>query len=229
MSSQANYKGSRIRGVKLINGYAAIQESFQYPFAESNNLYQVSTSNVDFNQIQKWEPVHRLVNYTTGSPLALACFNNYDQFRIRKVCVQFTPTVLNPVNAQRGEVYIYWCPNHKTFDEDEAKGETFSNMTDLSEAARIQKITVTPGVPFSIEVVPQITYGNTIMVGGVAVDQSGDGKIPWLENTTANSQLDMRFPIFYFRRPYAAIASISTQYQVMCTAIIEFRNMNDDN
>lgn len=233
MSSQAAYKGRRMRMPRLINTYAAIQESFQYPFdngvGQLQNVLIVSQSVTDMNELQKFEPAFSTLNFIGSSPLAQACFDNYDQFRVRKVSVRLTPDIVDVVNLQRSDAFIYWCPNHKTFDEDEAKGQTFSSVTDLAEASRIQHVSIEPGRPFNIEFCPQVIYGNTIMINGVPADQSGDGKMPWLENTTANRDLLLRAPIIYFRRPVAGINTYVPRFQVMVLGVIEFRNLNDDN
>lgn len=235
MSSNASYKGRRLRLPRLCNSYAALQESAQYTFADGRETLEVplATGNYTMNQLYKFEPIFQPNFLIYNSPLCIAMFQRYEQFRIRKVAVRLTESSIGPSNQARSDVWIYWCPNHATFDADESKGQTFSTVTDLSEASRVQHVTFSPGRSVNLEVVPQVIYQNSITVGGVPIDQQGDGKMPWLDCTTANKDTtNLRMPIFYFRRPFAQGTGVPVHnptFQVMVVAVIEFRNLGDDN
>ena len=113
-------------------------------------------------------------------------------------------------------------------------GETFDNATDMSEAARVQHITVCPGKTLHFKVVPQITMIDQAQaVGGIIIDQHGDRPAPWLHNTTQNkNDILFRMPVFYFRRPFnssGVAQNAINHYQIVLTACIEFRNLDDDN
>lgn len=235
MASNASYKGRRLSLPRLCNSYAALQESGQYGFgADQKETLEIPVStNYSMNQLYKFEPIFQPYFLIDSSPLCTAMFNRYEQFRIRKVAVRLTESSVAPANQGRSDVWVYWCPNHATFDADEAKGQTFSSVTDLSEAARIQHVTTQPGRSVNIEVVPQVIFQNSIIVGGVPVDQQGDGKMPWLDCTTANkNSTNLRMPIFYFRRPYIQGSNVPVHnptFQCLIVAVIEFRNLGDDN
>lgn len=153
MSSTASYKGSRLSLPRLCNTYAALQESFQYPFDNANLLLVAPNAGMD--SIQGFEPVFTPANFLTGSPLATAMFQRYEEFRIRKVRVTFTPSVINPVNAARSDAFIYWIPNHKNFD-DEGGIAQYTTVGDISEAARFQRVGVQPGRGIILEYIPQV-------------------------------------------------------------------------
>lgn len=234
MATQARYKGQRITLPRLSNTYAALQEAFQYPFENpvASGCYTVTQASTNMNEIQAFEPITAPLNYISNSPLATAMFSRYDEFRIRKINIAFTSQVLNPTNAARSDVWIWWCPNHYEEDEDVKISETFDTVTDFSEAARVQHVRVEPGKSFSVEFVPQVVMvDQSVILGGTVIDQHGDRQMPWLRTTATNrDQTMLRAPIVYFRKPFAAGSAIPPQYyQVVCTAIVEFRNLNDDN
>lgn len=221
---------------RLCNTYAALQESFQYTFDASslfNVAYSVSPS---LNVLQKFEPVFTASSFINPSPLCLAMFQRYNQFRIRKVTARFVPTLSNPQNQGRSDVWCFWCSNHALYDADEAKGEGYSSVTDIAEASRVQQVAVLPGRSFSIDFVPQVIFNNAVSIGGVPIDQTGDGKMPWMETSAANKDtLFLRSPILFFRRPYLNYTGADQppifyqQYQVVLIGVIEFRNLSDDN
>lgn len=234
MASNASYKGRRMRLPRLCNQYAALQESFEYGFGlDQKCLVIPNTTDGSMNQLHKFEPVFQPKLVIDTSPLCLAMFNRYQQFRIRKVAVRLTEAVSNANNMARSDIWVYWCPNHAQFDEEEKSGSTFDSVTDLSEAARVQHITATPGKGCLIEVVPQVIYDSQVVVGGVSTDIKGDGKMPWLDTSPANKDtVNLRMPIFYFRRQYPFGSNVPVhepRFQVIVACIVEFRNLSDDN
>lgn len=236
MASNASYKGRRMTLPRLANNYCAIQEDFQYAF-DGNQLMTVPVAlSANINSLYKFEPIFNPGNLINSSPLATAMFQRYNEFRIRKVTVRVTPTLVSPSNQERSDVWVFWCPNHAVFDADEAKGEAYSTVTDIAEASRFQHVRMLPGRSFSLDYVPQVIFNNAVSIGGVATDQSGDGKMPWMSTTAANKDnLLLRAPIFYFRRPYMettvanAAPIVKHQYQVIILAVIEYRSLSDDN
>lgn len=234
MSSNASYKGRRLGLPRLCNSYAALQESFQYTFGgdpPSQMLTIPATTNM--NTLFKYEPLCQPSIFIDTSPLCTAMFQRYEQFRIRKIAVRLTESSVNPTNVARSDAWIYWVPNHATFDEDESKGNIFTTVTDLSEAARVQHVSIAPGRSINVEVVPQVIYQQSVTIGGVPIDQNGDGKMPWMDCTTANkNSTNLRMPILFFRRPFVIGYNIPVHeptYQVLLVAVVEFRNLGDDN
>lgn len=217
---------------RLCNTYAALQESFQVTFGD-NQLLEVTNSPDNMNTLFKFEPIFTPFAFFNTSPLATAMFNRYGQFRIRKVCCKFTESVVNAQNQGRSDVWVYWCPNHANFDEEEKKGNTFASVTDLAEASRVQHICSQPGRSFQIECVPQVIFQSTMTIGGVNTDIAGDGKMPWMDCTDVNKNTTyLRMPIVYIRRPYIAGGNVPVHnptFQVMLVAVLEFRNLEDDN
>lgn len=231
--SNANYKGSRMTLPRLCNTYSALQESFQYSFdAASGECLRIPHA-VNMNLIKGFEPVFLPKDVLSTSPLASSMFLRYEEFRIRKVCVSFTSSELNPINSGRSDAWIYWCPNHTNFDAEGGVASCYQSIADISEAARFQHVKVLPGKSFKVEYVPQVVFQNAVTISGSAVDQSGDGKMPWMKCNTANKDsLVLRAPVVYFRRPFITASNVGVvehDYQVMVTCIIEFRNLNDDN
>lgn len=221
---------------RLANTYCALQESFQYPFPEAAQLLTVTFSSVaTMNDMLRFEPLFNTQNFLSNSPLATSMFGRYNEFRIRKVTCRLTPTIIRPVNQARSDIWIYWCPNHKIFDDDIAAGNTFDSVTDIAETARFQHVSSEPGRPVSMDFVPQVIFNNAVSIGGVASDQSGDGKMPWLQTSTANANMLLRTPVLYFRKPYINDQGVAEpeqyfqQYQVMYIGVIEFRSLEDDN
>lgn len=234
MASNASYKGRRMRLPRLCNQYAALQESMQYTFDnDAKTLVIPATTDASMNQLIKFEPFFRPGSLINTSPLCLAMFNRYQQFRIRKVCVRLTEAVQHANNMGRSDIWVYWVPNHSQFDEEEKAGTSFSNVTDLAEASRIQYLTSAPGRGVQLEVVPQVIYDSSVTIGGVSSDIKGDGKMPWMDTSPANrDSINLRMPIFYFRRPLLVGSNVPVhdpQYQVVLVAIVEFRNLSDDN
>lgn len=228
----ASYKGRRLTLPRLCNSYAALQESYQYTFEQGSQILTIPGA-TNMNTLLRFEPKCQPIIFIDSSPLCTAMFQRYEQFRIRKVAVRLTESSLNPTNVGRSDVWIYWVPNHTTYDADEAKGEVFSTVTDLSEAARVQHCAVAPGQSVHLEVIPQVVFMNQVVVGGVPIDQAGDGKMPWMDCTDANkANTLLRMPIFMFRRPYTIGSNVplhEPNYQVMLVAVVEFRNLGDDN
>lgn len=228
----ASYKGRRLTLPRLCNSYAALQESFQYTFEQGSQV-KVIPGAANMNTLMRFEPLFQPAVLIDGSPLCTAMFQRYEQFRIRKVCCRLTESSINPSNQGRGDVWIYWVPNHKTYDDDEAKGNVFSTVTDLAEAARVQHVAIAPGQSINLEVVPQVIFANQIVVGSVPIDQQGDGKMPWMDCTDTNkNNTNLRMPIFMFRRPFYSGQNVPVHeptYQVLLVAVIEFRNLGDDN
>lgn len=235
MSSNASYKGARLGSCRLNNSYAALQESFRYGFpgTDPDSLLTVpASSNNSMDQLHEFEPSHTPKPYIDSSPLCTAMFQRYGEFRIRKVMIKLTELHHNPINVARSDVWLYWVPNHTRFDAEKTAGNTFADVADLSEASRVQYMQTAPGKTVTLEVVPQVIFQQGVTIGGVTSDISGDGKMPWMACTDANKDnTALRFPIFYFRKPYLTNTSVPTQpqYQVICTAVIEFRNLEDDN
>lgn len=232
MASNASYKGRRLSLPRLCNQYAALQESSQYTF-ETGQLLEVTNSPDNMNTLFKFEPQFTPAAFIDGSPLCNSMFNRYGQFRIRKVCVRFTESVVNAQNMGRSDVWVYWCPNHAKFDEEESKGNTFSVVADLAEASRVQHICSQPGRSFQIECIPQVIFQSTVTIGGLNTDLAGDGKMPWMDCADSNkNSTKLRMPIVYIRRPYIAGSNVPVHnptFQVMLVAVVEFRNLEDDN
>lgn len=221
---------------RLCNTYAALQEDFQYLIGADSLLNIAYSVSPTLNTLIKFEPQVNPARFIDGSPLATAMFQRYNQFRIRKITARFTPTLANPQNQGRSDSWVFWCANHAMYDADEAKGEGYSTVTDIAEASRMQHLSTGPGRTFSIDYVPQVIFNNAVSISGVAVDQSGDGKMPWMDSSTANKDtLVLRAPIFFFRRPYLNYVGADAppiffqQYQVILMAVVEFRNLSDDN
>jgi len=237
MASNARYKGKRLRKPRTVDTYAAITETLQYSFDNpapiSDNVFIIEPG-ADMNQIKAFEPAFRPnVFINASSPLCNNMFTRYDEFRIRSCEVKFTPVIFNPTNQARSDAWIWWCPNHYEEDEDSKIGETFDNVQSLEEATRIQKVSILPGKSFLLKAIPQLTMINqALAVGGAVLDQHGDKTMPWVRTTATNrDDLLCRMPIVYFRRPYQPLLASQTAFdmQVMLTAIIEFRNLDDDN
>lgn len=216
---------------RLCNAYAALQESFQYPFDNAPSVLRVGRD-LNMNTIQGFEPATNPNNFINTSPLATAMFGRYEEFRVRKILVTFTSSEVNPVSQARSDVWIYWCPNHANFDSEGGVSQ-YTTVTDIAEAARFQYVKVLPGKSFKVEYVPQVIFQQAVTVGGIAADQSGDGKMPWVKCTAANKDnLILRAPVVYFRRPYITALGVDVvehDYQVVMSAVLEFRNLNDDN
>lgn len=216
---------------RLCNQYAALQESFQWPFDAPVNVLRIPFG-TGMNQIQGFEPGFTANNLISGSPLATAMFARYEEFRVRKIMVTFTSSVLNVQNTPRSDAWIYWVPNHANFDSEGGVGQ-YTDVTDISEAARFQHVTTCPGRSFKVEYVPQVVFQQSVTVGGVPSDQSGDGKMPWVKCSAANRDtLLLRGPVVYFRRGFFVgqnVPIIENDFQVLVCAVIEFRNLNDDN
>lgn len=239
MASLARYKGPRLATPRLANTYCALEETFQYTFDNPEptpDTVFVVEPGADMNEVKAFEPQFRPNAFiNTSSPLVYAFFNRYDEFRFRSVQVKVTPQILNPVNTPRSEVWIWWCPNHYEEDEDGKVGDVFDNVTDMDEAARIQRVSVLPGRSLLLNCVPQLTMINqNLTVAGTVLDQHGDRPAPWLRSTATNiSDISLRMPVLYFRRPYLVSGQTpvlaAQQYQITLTAVIEFRNLDDDN
>lgn len=237
MATQARYKSRRMANTKTVNSYAAIEECFQYPFdnpdPEPTNVWiiQNATPAEGMNAIQKIEFKHVVQNYLTGSPIANAMASNYDEFRIRKVNIRLTSKIINPVNNSRSDLWVYWVPNHYNFDEDEKKGDVFDDVTSLMEGTRVQHVGVAPGKSVSISFVPQVIARNqTVLINDTSIDQNGDIPFPWMPCNANNlSQTYIRSPIFYARKQAPSLLTSQNAYHVVLTAIIEFRNVSDDN
>lgn len=216
---------------RLCNEYAALQESFQYAFEAPYNVLRIPRTD-NMNAVTGFEPAFAPNALINPSPLCLAMFGRYEEFRIRKLIVTFTSSEVNPSSQARSDAWIYWCPNHAAFDSEGGIGQ-YTEVTDISEASRFQYVKVLPGRGFKVEYIPQVLFQQSVLVGGIPADQSGDGKMPWLKCTQANKEtLALRGPIIYFRRPYIVgnnVPVVEHDYQVMVTAIVEFRNLNDDN
>jgi len=217
---------------RLCNNYAALQESFQYPFEVAPSVLRIPF-HTDMNTILGFEPVFTPNSLFVGSPLATAMFSRYEEFRIRKICVTFTSSEINPTSQARSDAWIYWCPNHKNFDSEGGVSSCYTTVADISEAARFQHVKVLPGRSFNVEYIPQVIFENAVSIGGAPVDQSGDGKMPWMKCNGPNKDtLNLRAPIVYFRRPFITgnnVPVVEHDYQVMVVAIVEFRSLNDDN
>jgi len=236
MASKASYKGRRMSLPRLANTYCALQESFQFSHDDGATLLLVPGASSDtMNTIHKWEPIFSPNALLTNSPLATAMFARYNEFRIRKATVRVTPTFVGATNQARSDAWIFWCQNHTIYDSDEKAGEGYANVVDLAEASRIQHVQVLPGRSFSVDYVPQVVFNNAISIAGVATDQSGDGKMPWMATTPANAAMQLRAPVIFFRRPHVENATLPVlgqlrhQYQTILIAVIEFRNISDDN
>nr|UZT54560.1 MAG: hypothetical protein [scracolig virus 1] len=239
MASNARYKGARLLKPRTANSYAAIEETFQYTFANpapTPATVFVVEPGADMNEIKPFEPQFRPNSFiNTGNPLCYAMFNRFDEFRIRSVQVRVTSQLLNPVNTPRSDCWIWWCPNHYEEDDDAKVGNTFDNVTDMEEAARIQRVSVSPGKSFMINCVPQLTMiDQSLTAAQTVLDQHGDKPVPWMQTTATNiNEHSFRMPVIYFRRPYLVSGqppiSAEQQYQIVLTAIIEFRNLDDDN
>lgn len=222
---------------KTVNAYAAIEESYQYPFdngeAESANIWliQNATPAEGMNAIQKIEFKVVANNFIAASPIAQSMATNYDEFRIRKINIRLTSRIMNPVNNGRSDIWIYWVPNHYNFDSDEKKGDTFDDVQSLSEGTHIQHAAVAPGQSISVTCVPQVIARNqTVLINDTSIDQNGDIPFPWMKTESANlASTWCRLPIFYARRQAPSILTSQNGYQVMMSAIIEFRNVSDDN
>lgn len=229
--SQASYKGRRLSLPRLANTYCAIQESAQYTFGDSQLL--LIPNSTSMNELIRFEPIFQPSFFIDPSPLCTAMFQRYAQFRVRKVAVRLTESSVNPTNVGRSDVWVYWCPNHTTFDAAVAAGSSFSLVTDIAEASRFQHVAMAPGQTVNLEVIPQVIFQNAVVIGGVNIDQAGDGKMPWMDCTTANKNTtNLRMPIFYFRRPTAIGTNVPVHepvFQVLMVAIFEFRNLEDDN
>lgn len=238
MATQARYKGARCSKPRTANEYAALEETYQYTFnnedPEPDTILFIRNAN-DMNQIYAFEPLFRATDFiNVSSPLCYAMFQRYDEFRIRSVEVRLTEASINPTNISRSDVWVWWCPNHYEEDEDSKIGEVFDDVQSLQEAARVQHLSVAPGHTVVLNVVPQVTMiQQNQTVGGAILDQHGDRPAPWLKNTVTNTtDILMRMPILYFRKPYAVGTNVPLHYpayQVMLKAIIEFRNLDDDN
>lgn len=239
MATLARYKGSRVGRCRTANSYTALEETYQYTFDNPDPIPDtvfVVEQGADMNEVKAFEPQFRPSSFiNVSSPMCYSMFNRYDEFRIRNVEVKITPFILNPQNYMRSDLWIWWCPNHYEEDEDAKVGDTFDNVTDMEEAARIQRVGVTPGRAVRLKVVPQLTMNQESQtVAGTVIPNFGDRPAPWLRCSSTNiNDISLRMPVFYFRRPYVAAGFPSGsgihQYQVTLTAVIEFRNLDDDN
>lgn len=230
--SRANYGGPRKTLPKtLVEKYAAITESFVYPFPTTQNRYIVQNSNVDMNQLQAFEPIHSLSNYLTNSPLASACYSNFDEFRIRCVKVELIPNVYNPTTVSRTECYVWWCPNHYEEDQEVATGQPlgFLSFPELKESDHVTCVAHGPGQTISFTCVPQVYDVDSIGVNTTTfVQRIKDKQSPWMKTSTDFVNALMRMPIIQFRRPYSTDVQVY-EYDVVLTACIEFRNIDAGN
>lgn len=222
---------------KTVNAYAAIEECFQYTFdnpdPEPKNIWiiQNAVPAEGMNAIQKIEFKHTAQDYLNGSPIANAMASNYDEFRVRKVNIRLTSRIINPVNNSRSDVWIYWVPNHYNFDADELKGDIFDDVTSIMEGTHVQHSCVAPGKTVSVSFVPQVIARNqTVLINDTSIDQNGDINYPWMPCNASNlSQTYIRGPVFFARKQAPSLLTSQNGYHCVLTAIIEFRNVSDDN
>lgn len=238
MASQARYKGPRVAKPRVANTYVAFDESYQYVFPENVNPKSIELFYVEphssMNGIKSFEPKFRANVFVNNSPMATAAFNRYDEFRIRCVQVKIVSQVTNPVNFPRTDLWLWWTPNHYEEDEDSKIGETYDDVVSIEEGSRIQYMGMEPGATKILRCVPQITMiDQNIIVGGPVVDQHGDRPAPWLRTTATNrDDVEFRMPIFYFRRPFLGALpeqSGEISFQIIMNAVVEYRNLDDDN
>lgn len=239
MSANARYKGSRCANPRTVDSYCAITETSQYTFSNPDpitpNVFVVEPG-ADMNEIKNLELLLR-PNFwiAPGSPLCYAMYQRYNEFRIRNVEIKVTSQVLNPVNMPRSDVWVWWCPNHYNEDEDIKIGDQYDDVVSLEEASRIQRLSVMPGKSIFLKFVPQLVMDrSSLTVSGTELKNYGDVPCPWLKTTPDNiSQLTLRCPVLYFRRPYGPAGTpalgLNHHYAVHVTACIEFRDLDDDN
>lgn len=235
MTTIAKYKSPRLTKPSVVNTYAAIEETFRYQFTngetEVANILYVRGVDNGMDELQSFEPRCTANNWiNTNSKLCWAMYEQYDEFRVRSITCRITSQVLNPTNVPRSDVWVWWCPNHYEEDEDSKIGDTFSTVTDMSEAARVQHLTVVPGKSFTINYIPQMNMvQQAYTTASTVINSYGDQPSPWLRTTQDNlDNIMLRAPIFYFRKPFN-IPATNQVYNVMLIAIIEFRSLDDDN
>lgn len=215
----------------MVEKYAAVTETFVYPFPQAANRYVVTGSTSDMNQMQVFEPLHNLQNYTSQSPLAASLYSYYDEFRVRCVKVELIPNIMNPTTAPRTECYVWWCPNHYEEDHEVANGQPagFESYQMLKESDHVTCLGVGPGYKHTFTCVPQVYEADSIGVSTTSfATRIRDRQAPWMKTSSEFLNALLRMPYIHFRKPYSTDA-IAIEYDVVLTACIEFRNIDAGN
>lgn len=220
----------------LANDYVSIKKCF-LPTHEldAHEQFNVYTSNVNANQLWKYEPTFTAANIIGSGTLSAYLFGVFDEFRIRAVRVQFNSSHYMDLDSHHVDHFIWFVENHQEYDNE--SGTEFTTYRQLEtfkgNGARIIKLGSRPDAGFAMNWIPQVPSVQDNVIGNDAV--FADMQCPWLTTSDSNKDLVMRGPVFIWRRPYIARDPakpnddfVAATYNVNYTAVIEFRNMDSN-
>lgn len=231
MSSQRNakYKGTRLVEPRQdASKYVCIDEVY-LPV-----ILSVNYSAVDYNQVLRYEPRVTPGSFLASSPLMLAFWDNFKEFRARKVEVSFESMECGTEHP-RVQSAIYWVPNHFDYDNQPAANPAY--WSQVLEQDRMSIVHKAGGKDmFHLQYIPQlisqedIEEDNPEPAPDFVFQVRGDFKYGWCPTTDPAKQWELRAPVIYFRRPYRAAGpeDAAVKYQVTVRVLFEFRNARTD-
>lgn len=226
--ASARYRGNVRERMPTVmaNGYLAIKKQFVVAHdLNANEQYEVRSSDVNANELQRYEANFTPANIIGTGVLASTCYGAYDEFRIRAVRVSFSSQAYNKENDVHLEHFIWWCGNHWEYDAESATDmSTYRQLMSVKDTGeQVDKIGSRPDAGFSYVFVPQVQVNNTSLVSPIYQDVP----CPWLPTSEANRNIVLRGPIFIWRVPfYPPDNRLVAAYNVNYSCVIEFRNVD---
>lgn len=196
-------------------------------------ILSVNYSAADYNQVLKYEPKFMAQPFLSTSPLMLAFWDNFKNFRARKIEVSFESMDCGTEHP-RVQQCIYWVPNHHEYDNLNLNPEYWSQVLESRHMSVVHKAGGKDS--FYIQYVPQLVYQEDIdedendPIPDTIFQVRGDFKSGWCPTTDPAKTWEHRGPVVYFRRPYRAAGAedAAVKYQVTLRVLWEFRNAKAD-